>query len=357
MSMGPFPSPTPILMAIVRVQTCHGNVDDDESSVEKWFRVYLAAVPRHSPADTPWQQCHGRGPAFSSDAYGFANNVVIGQRQADAARACVCGHDALRVCAGERDARADVSGDYGYYGATGPGKKTGGRGRRLQHSAMRQVPAFGSMHMQGSGGDTAVCARRVWSRWGWRHCPRQMCFRSGRRLAGGGAERGGELEAWADTEAVSPANRRDGHGAHRNVQCAGLQKGWYIAIRQGQTRRWGNVYIPDRTARHGSVRQRKRLAMEHSPSAGRGGRGAAASDGGAASAKQYLLTVGTTRHGGIGGCACDISCNSAGRRGLMRGARARPHERLHETETEESLGGIVEDRKLRTVVLSEGLAR
>ncbi|KAJ7144716.1 ceramidase [Mycena crocata] len=47
----------------------------------------LPCVANSSTCGGTAQQCHGRGPAFTADAYGFGSNAVIGARQADAARA------------------------------------------------------------------------------------------------------------------------------------------------------------------------------------------------------------------------------------------------------------------------------
>ncbi|KAJ7193999.1 Neutral/alkaline nonlysosomal ceramidase, partial [Mycena pura] len=70
----------------------------------------LPCVANSSTCGGAAQQCHGRGPAFSSDAYGFASNVVIGQRQADAARAVLHGGETAtaRVQGGVRSAHAYV---------------------------------------------------------------------------------------------------------------------------------------------------------------------------------------------------------------------------------------------------------
>ncbi|KAJ7190130.1 Neutral/alkaline nonlysosomal ceramidase [Mycena pura] len=68
----------------------------------------LPCVANSSTCGGAAQQCHGRGPAFSSDAYGFASNAVIGQRQADAARAVLHGSATARVQGGVRSAHAYV---------------------------------------------------------------------------------------------------------------------------------------------------------------------------------------------------------------------------------------------------------
>ncbi|KAJ7074829.1 Neutral/alkaline nonlysosomal ceramidase [Mycena belliarum] len=51
----------------------------------------LTCVANSSTCGGAAQQCHGRGPAFTSDPYGFTSNAVIGSRQADAARAILHG--------------------------------------------------------------------------------------------------------------------------------------------------------------------------------------------------------------------------------------------------------------------------
>ncbi|KAJ7110586.1 Neutral/alkaline nonlysosomal ceramidase [Mycena epipterygia] len=51
----------------------------------------LPCVANSSTCGGAAQQCHGRGPAFTTDAYGFGSNAVIGARQADAARAIIRG--------------------------------------------------------------------------------------------------------------------------------------------------------------------------------------------------------------------------------------------------------------------------
>ncbi|KAJ7458594.1 Neutral/alkaline nonlysosomal ceramidase [Mycena latifolia] len=68
----------------------------------------LPCVANSSTCGGYAQQCHGRGPAFASDAYGFASNVVIGARQADAARAVLHGGGMAPVKGGVRSVHVYV---------------------------------------------------------------------------------------------------------------------------------------------------------------------------------------------------------------------------------------------------------
>jgi neutral ceramidase len=49
----------------------------------------LPCVANSSTCGERVQECHGRGPAFTEDAYGFASSAEIGARQARAAGAIV----------------------------------------------------------------------------------------------------------------------------------------------------------------------------------------------------------------------------------------------------------------------------